>query len=729
MADDAVPRSDDAAPRSDDAVPGAVRVFVRDHADRLRSLMDRVVPADEHPSASEAGGLDFLARVLTDRPDWLERVRRVLEADQPDPAAPTQDEVTTPTPAEAAEPTQDRPAGPAPARPETDRDWFTGIVAAGYYADERNGGNRGERSWDMVGWRPGPPDGWSVPVPVPTARPVVTHPADLAPRYDAIVIGSGAGGGVAACGLAESGRRVLVVEAGSWPVTDELAHDHIRNPRSTWGIAPRSGPVDLGNPRVVSDADGDRIVRPSDGAWNNNAVTAGGGTRVYGAQAWRFAPRDFTMATDHGVPDGSSLADWPIRYEDLAPWYDRAETELGVSGGGDDGNGTWAGPRARPLPMPPVAAGPRRDRLARAARELGWSTVHVPLLVNSVPYLGRTACEHCGMCVGFACPVDAKNGSQNTMLPRAFATGNASIVLRTRASRLRTDAAGRVIGVALVGTVDGRDWHADVDAAEVVVSAGAVESARLLLNSPSDREPNGIGNDTDLVGRHLQGHRYGGAVGVFDDVVEDGIGPGPSIATTDFRHGVPGVVAGGIIADEFVATPSNTYASLTGLGLLPRSGIESKRGMRDLVRRSTRLMGPIQEVTAADSRVRVDPRVTDRYGIPVARLSGGAHPEDVRARDHTSARSADWLRAAGAVRVAEMVGPLTGVSAGQHQAGTLRMGADPRTSVVDPFGRVWGHDNLRIVDGSVHVTNGGVNPVLTIFATAMRAIDAMVTTT
>ncbi|MGG7306975.1 GMC oxidoreductase [Curtobacterium sp. AB451] len=672
----------------DDATPQA---FLRRHRARLASLVDRVVPGDAYPSASEAGALEFLRTVLEERPDWLDRVRAVV-------AGADHDE-------------------------DPDWVWFAGIVSAGYYADAANGGNADERSWEMVGWRPGPPDGWSVPVPVPTAEPVIVRPAALAARYDAIVVGSGAGGGVAACGLAESGRRVLVVEAGSWPGTAELTGDHLRNPRSNWGLAPRSGPVDLGNPRVVAARDGDRVVRPSDGDWHANAVTAGGGTRVYGAQAWRFAPGDFTMATDHGVPEGSALRDWPIGYDDLAPWYERAEWELGVSGGDD---GTWAGPRARPLPMPAIPAGPRRQLLADAARSLGWSTVHVPLLVNSVPYLGRGACEQCGTCVGFACPVDAKNGIQNTMLPRAFATGNAAIVLDTRVARIRTDRSGRVVGVALVGTADGVDWHADVDAAEVVVAAGAVESARLLLNSRSDREPDGLGNGADQVGRYLQGHRYGGAMGMFDDVVEDGLGPGPSIATTDFRHGVPGQIGGGIIADEFVATPSNTFAYLTGLGLVPRTGLAGKHAMRDLARRSTRLMGPIQEVTSADSRVRVDPVVTDRWGVPVARFSGGPHPEDTRARDHTSARSGDWLRAAGATRVAEMRGVLTGTSGGQHQAGTLRMGDDPRTSAVDPFGRVWGHDNLRVADGSVHVTNGGVNPVLTIVATAMRTIDAMV---
>ncbi|SDQ12993.1 Choline dehydrogenase [Curtobacterium sp. UNCCL20] len=673
----------------------AQHAFVLANDGRLRTLVDRVVPADDHPSAAEAGALDFLTTALHERPDWLDRLQTLVDADD-------------------ADLDDDHP----------DWTWFAELASAGYYADAANGGNAGERSWEMVGWQPGPPDGWSVAVPVPTAPPTVVHPADLAPRYDAVVIGSGAGGGVAACGLAESGRRVLVVEAGQWPGTAELSRDHIRNPRSSWGLAARSGPADDGHPRTVSEGRERLLLRPSSPGWHSNAATAGGGTRVYGAQAWRFGPRDFTMASTYGVPAGSSLADWPFGYDELERWYERAEWEVGVSGG--DTDGPWSGPRNRPFPMPPVRSGAARQRLADAAGVLGISTVHVPLLVNSTPYLGRRACEQCGMCVGFACPVDAKNGSQNTMLTRAFATGNASILLGSRVARLRTDSSGKVVGVTIVGTVDGADWRTEIDAAEVVLAAGAVESARLLLNSRSDQEPDGIGNGTDQVGRHLQGHVYGGAMGVFDDVVDDGLGPGPSIATTDFRHGVDGQVGGGILANEFIATPSNTYQYLVGAGLIPRSGLTSKHGMRDLARRSMRIMGPIQEVTTADARVRVDPSVTDRYGTPVAWFSGGVHPEDVRARDHTSARSADWLRAAGATRVAELRGPVHGTSGGQHQAGTLRMGTDPATSVVDPSGRVWGHDELRVADGSVHVTNAGVNPVLTIFATAMRTIDAMV---
>jgi choline dehydrogenase-like flavoprotein len=136
-----------------------------------------------------------------------------------------------------------------------------------------------------------------------------------------------------------------------------------------------------------------------------------------------------------------------------------------------------------------------------------------------------------------------------------------------------------------------------------------------------------------------------------------------------------------------------------------------------------RVVGPVQELTSADSRVRIDPSVTDGHGIPVARLSGGLHPNDLAAQRLLGERAAEWLRAAGAVTaIAYGPPPADRPSSGQHQAGTCRMGGDPRTSVTDALGRVWGHDNLRVADASVHVTNGGVNPVLTVVATALRTM-------
>jgi choline dehydrogenase-like flavoprotein len=243
---------------------------------------------------------------------------------------------------------------------------------------------------------------------------------------------------------------------------------------------------------------------------------------------------------------------------------------------------------------------------------------------------------------------------------------------------------------------------------------------------PHDREPNGIGNASDQVGRHLQAHLYGGALGIFEDEVVDGVGPGPSIATGDYRHGNVDIVGGGLLANEFVPTPVSTYQYLTAAGLIPRHGRDSQRLLRHYWPRMQRIVGPVHEVTSADSRVRLHPTLRDRWGMPVARLSGSVHPEDLRTQAFLSTRAADWLTASGAVRVVpNLVRETVGPSTGTHQAGTLRMGDDPVRSATDSLGRVWGHENLRVADGSLHVTNSGVNPVLTIFANALRIAHNM----
>jgi choline dehydrogenase-like flavoprotein len=182
-----------------------------------------------------------------------------------------------------------------------------------------------------------------------------------------------------------------------------------------------------------------------------------------------------------------------------------------------------------------------------------------------------------------------------------------------------------------------------------------------------------------------------------------------------------------MLANEFVTTPVNVLQYLIGAGLAPMHGVAAKQRMRESFPRMQRIVGPIQEMTSSESRVRVDPNVKDALGIPVARLSGGVHPEDIVAQSFLSDRAEEWMRASGAREVRRLgARSLDGPSTGQHQAGTCRMGTDPSTSVTDPYGRVWGHDNLRVVDGSTHVTNGGVNPVLTIFANAFRVAEHMV---
>src|SRR3954452_8140189 len=451
-------------------------------------------------------------------------------------------------------------------------------------------------AWPGLGYRPMRP-GTSWP-PEPDNPPAPIAPDDLADAYDVIVIGAGAGGGMAACVLAETGRRVLLVERGEALGREDLPRDHLRNARVFTGLERQVDPPTAGNPRFV----GDTAVSPTEPAWNNNATTVGGGTRGYGAMAWRFCPEDFRMRSTYGEP----FADWPIGYDDLAPHYDRVEWELGVCGG--DAPRPYDGARSRGYPMPPFAPNAAGAVLARGAEALGLATGPVPLLINSVPYGGRPACIRCGTCAGFACHAGAKNGSHNTTIARAVATGRCDLLTGAAATRLITRGA-RVVGAELARA--GRQ-HA-VRAGHVVVAAGAIETARLLLASE-------VGTAHGQVGRYLQGHVYAGAVGVFDEPVQDCVGPGPSISTTDHRHHNDGILGGGILANEFVPIPIEAYAKLSALGVVPAWGQAGVEAMRDRFTRVAFVVGPLQEVPSASARVTIEPRLRDRHGMPAVRL-------------------------------------------------------------------------------------------------------------
>lgn len=539
-------------------------------------------------------------------------------------------------------------------------------------------------------------------------------------HVNAVVIGAGAAGGVVAKELATGGLSVVLLERGRWTTNYDCRKDDLRNQRTSV-LGHPFGPDDERNPRVVVEPGGRaQVVLPSEPGYHNNAACVGSGTVSYGAMAWRYMAQDFRMRSTYGAVEGSTLEDWPIGYGDLEPYYEKAEWEIGVSG--DVGPDPFKAPRKKGLPMPPLSLNRECEILKAAALRLGWHPFDLPMLRNSVPYNGRQACMRCRWCVGHACEVDAKNGTQNTVIPKALASGNCELRTHCHARDILTGSRGRARGVAYF---DERDRLVEQSADVVIVSCAAIESARLLLLSKSRLHPNGIGNRHDWVGRNLQGHTYPRANGVFKEEIYDDLGPGAGIALCDFTHGNKGLTGGALLTNEFIRSPYQFVQKTPPW--IPRWGIEHKRWMRQAYTRHICAGGPVQEMPMWECRVQLDPDVKDYWGLPVARLSGEKHAHVVEVAKYIAAKCDVWLKEAGAVRTWLNI-PGRSLSAGQHQAGTCRMGNDPKTSVVNKYCQVHDVDNVFVIDGSVHVTNGAFNPALTIMAMGYYASDYILKT-
>lgn len=521
-------------------------------------------------------------------------------------------------------------------------------------------------------------------------------------HVNAVIVGAGAGGGVVAKVLAEAGLSVVLFERGKWCSFDEHSDDELICQRGVIALA--YGPDAARHPRVFERPDGSTSIERAPGGYNIGACV-GGGTLSYAAQAWRFMPQDFRMLSTYGAPEGSALEDWPLSYEELEPYYERAEREIGVAG--DDSQNPFAPPRKNPQPMPPFPYNKEARLLIPAATRLGWHPFPIPMLRNSVPYGGRPACIHMRWCAGYACPINAKAGSQNTVIPVALATGNCELRTESMVSEVMTDARGRVRGVKYF---DANDRLQEQTADLVVVAASAMESARLLLNSKSSLFPNGLGNNSGWVGHCFQGHGRGWAMGLMREETYEEAGSGATVAFCDFNHGNKGLRGGGMIANDFTRPPYDfTRRRPPGA---PRWGLAHKAFQRENYKRTVLVTGPIQQMPVYESCVKADPVVKDHWGVPVARLCERCHPDDKAVIAMVADRSEELLREAGATVTWKGGGPASAM----HQAGTCRMGNDPKTSVTDRFGRVHGVDNLFVADASLHVTNGGFNPVLTIFA-------------
>jgi len=465
-----------------------------------------------------------------------------------------------------------------------------------------------------------------------------------------------------------------------------------------------------------------RVVRPRNALYGTLPACVGGGTVYYGAHSWRFHPETFRLATHLGSVPGANLADWPISYDDLEPYYEKAEYDLGISG---DEN-PFGPPRRKPLPLPPVPDNKEAEVLVPAARRLGWKPFHPPLAILSRPYRGRQACTRCPFCNGFGCEVGAKSSTLVTVIPAAIETGKCRVIPNAFVREITVDSRATPDGV--VYQMEGASTWQKVTARAIVVCCSATETPRLLLNSKSKFFPNGIGNEHDQVGRNIENDGGQFAYGLFDRVVTDLLGPGACFGVDDFQFrsfdehdraqdGRP--LLHGILSNYHTRPPLGFVQRIGAQAFVPAFGSDLKVFYRKYFLSSIWLYMTCHTYPRYENRVDVDPRVTDARGVPVSRITYRQHPRNADEERFMADRSEELLREAGAHTVVKphiIRESEHGIST--HQQGSCRMGRDPKTSVTDRTGRVHGVPNIYIADGSLLPNPAGANPALTIQALA-----------
>ena len=544
-------------------------------------------------------------------------------------------------------------------------------------------------------------------------------------RFDALIIGSGCGGGAVADVLTKNGLDVLVLEAGAnrydflddptqQPVARH-ASDELKNLRGF--ILPQTSV----EPRTFrgSESDGDRTFV---GDVNGLPKTVGGGGVHADLKMPRFEPVDFHLGTALGDVPGAAFADWPVDYDMLEPFYTYVDTAMGIQG--DATSNPRDGPRSAPFPMPPGVPMYVAERLAPALADLGYTRFPFPTAVNSRPFDGRPACVDCGFCSGFGCPSNAKGGPAVTTLRRALLSGRCQVRSETRAVRIQTNGAGtEVTGVECLGPAGERvTFTAD----RYVLAASAIEDARLCKLSD-------VGGDA--VGRFLTFHFQTVAAGIFEERLHGYRGRTVTHGFSDFRGvvGDPARPLGGIVEISGGGQPlqeasiyARIFKTLHGVTGDPFDGALFQKLMRQSPLRDRVIVLALQAEDApqATNRVDLDPAVVDVDGLAVPRITYQNHAFELSARDVYLPKLLQLLERAGARWVAAT--PPDQISASAHIMGTLRMGPDPATSVVDATGRFHGIGNLFAADGSLFPTSSGFNPTMTIVAMAARVAASMV---
>ncbi|MFT5843508.1 MAG: choline dehydrogenase-like flavoprotein [Pseudohongiellaceae bacterium] len=542
-------------------------------------------------------------------------------------------------------------------------------------------------------------------------------------EYDVLIVGSGAGGGMSAHILTEAGIRVLLLEAGRNydPVTETpmFQQNHEAPLRGVSTSDKNFGYYDAtvdggwqvpGEP--YTEADGTRFMW-----WR--ARMLGGRTNHFGRLVPRFTPEDFKMADRDGLGEN-----WPIDYDEVAPWYDRTEKLIGVSG-------TNPGLEDTPASADGVLQPPPKPRvyellLKAVADKMGIPAVPMRRAVITQDLDDRKACFYATGC-GRGCSIGAAFQTTTSLLPWAQKTGNMKLVTNAMVKEVHVDENGQASGVTFVNRLTNEDIRVDAD--RVILAASACETARLMLNSKSALHANGLANSSGQVGRNLM-DSLGADVGGFIPALkgrpkynEDGYSSnhlyipwwdneGQKNGTLDFTRGYHFEVGGGF------GSP--------GMGVASRVdgyGKKAKDEVRDLYGTGIGLSLRGEMVQSDNCYCEIDEEVKDKWGIPVLKFHWKWSEQELNQVAHGLEWGKKIIEAMGGIVNDPDATPEQAIKAGGqiiHEVGTTRMGDNPATSVVNQWGQCWDVDNLYVMDGGVFTSNPHKNCTLTILTLAMR---------
>jgi len=570
---------------------------------------------------------------------------------------------------------------------------------------------------------------------LPSAVPGVLGNTSLA-QFDAIIIGSGAGGSVAARTLTVvGGKKVLVLEAGpnyflglddpaaGMPIplfsNDELKLSLRPFINQSLFLEPRTYRASASAPAAVADV-------------NTLPRNVGGGAVHADMKYPRFNAVDFHIASElraHGLEfPATNFSDWPVTYDELEPYYTEAERLTGVQG--LRGSDPFESHRASDFLMPPGVPMYVAQVISDGARALGYTPFPYPTAVNSRPYGGRPPCVDCGLCTGYGCPNNSKCSPAVTTLREALLTDNCQLRYNCHVTRLLHSAGRHVSGVEYIDG-DGHVQQATAD--QFILAASAIESARLCL--ASDLGGSGLGNSSDLVGRNLMFHFETLAVGVFKQRFHGERGRSVTHGISDFRGVMPGGEAidpsrklGGIVEIGAQSEPINDAQNnlmVLAFAQSQRIDITLKHLLVDSPLRAHLAALTLQSEDAPQltNRVDLDPAIRDVFRQPVPRITYANSAFELDAQTFYVPQMLGLLKAAGA-QYGSIV-PQVIPSQSAHIMGTLRMGSDASASVCDAVGKFHDVDNLYCMDGGVFVTASGYNPTLTIITLALRAAGAL----